>query len=418
MSSETIRQSIGNDLVLRTAGDERDVERVAAFSGEILGPLVSTLTCSLFLHHPHTHIGDLFFVEDERNKQIVSSISLIPWVWRYEEIDIPTAEMGIVSTREDYRNRGLIRAQVERFNQRLHERGYLLSNIQGIPYYYTQFGYTYALPLEGGLQIELREIPAPPETPFTFRQATLDDIPTLARLYEDGARDLVIHTVRDEATWLYLFTHAPGTETERETWIIQQEKHISGYVCVPAHHFGAELVISEISPMGFDAALATLHHARTLAEGRGKPGLRLNLPANCTLMRMARSLGGRDLGTYAWQITIPDLAALLRALSPVLERRIGASPLAGMTRDVRLSLYRETILLRFEAGRITRVDNLGLTDWTAEQIRIPRQHIVPLILGHQSIAELAPHPDVDVGMWQMLVNSLFPKRPSFLYTNY
>jgi predicted N-acetyltransferase YhbS len=279
------RRSLEDHLVLRTAADKQDIERVAAFNGTIHGPLVASMTRNLFTHHPHTRAEDLIFVEDEQSGQIVSSLCLIPWIWRYEDVDIPAGEMGIVGTLEAYRRRGLIRAQVKLFKRRLRERGCLLSQIQGIPYYYRQFGYEYALPLEGGLRLETCHVPDPPDTPFTFRRATPDDLSALMKCYDEAAQDLAI-----QATWRYLLTHADGTEMERDTWIVQDaDGQVAGYLCVPRHHFGEELVVSEVSRLGFDVALVALNHLKALTLEREKPGIRLNLPAHCTLMRLARA---------------------------------------------------------------------------------------------------------------------------------
>ncbi len=412
------RQTVGDGLILRTAADERDVERVAEFDGSIHGPLVDSMARSLFIHHPDTQKKDLIFVEDEKSGRVVSSLCLIPWTWRYEDVAIPTGEMGIVGTSEAYRRRGLIRAQVAYFKRRLEERGCLLSQIQGIPYYYRQFGYEYALPLEGGLRLEIRHVPAPPDTPFTFRLATPQDIPTLMQLYDEASQNLVIHTARDEAIWRYLLTHSKGTETEQETWIIEREGKIVGYLRVPQHHFGQELVVSEVSRVRYEAAMATLHHLKTLAVERNKPGIRLNLPANCTLMQLARSLDAYDMGTYAWQIHVPDFVALLRALRPVFERRVAESPFAGLTKDVCVDLYRETIRLRFEAGALVEVANLGIAEgW---DIRVPPLQFVPLVLGYRTVKELrAAYPDVSVASpWHLLMDTLFPKATSFIHTIY
>jgi predicted N-acetyltransferase YhbS len=407
--------------VLRTAADECDAERVAAFNGEVHGELVLSMTHNLFLHHPNTHIEDLIFVEDTQSGKIVSSLCLIPWTWRYEDVEIPAGEMGIVGTLENYRGRGLIRAQAELFKQRLRQRGCLLSQIQGIPYFYRQFGYEYAIPLERWLMLEIRHIPEQSEPAFTFRQATVEDISTLMRLYDEAAQDLAIHAVRDEATWQYLLTHAAGTETERDTWVVEDAGgQIAGYVCVPHHHFGEELAVSEVSRLSFDAALATLNHLKRLTVERKKPGIRFNLPIDCTLAQVARSLDARDGGAYAWQIHVPDMVALLRAIAPVLERRIAASSLAGLTCDVCICLYRETILLRFEAGKLMETANAGLTAWHEEPIRLPPLQFIPLVLGHRTWQELHDaYPDVNVEpKSRVLVDTLFPKTTSFIYTIY
>jgi len=405
--------------VLRTA-DEEDVERVAAFNSTVHEPGVGTLTRHLFLRHPHTQLEDLIFVEDESG-QIVSSLCLIPWTWAYEDVEIPAGEMGIVGTLEAYRRRGLVRAQVDLFQRRLRERGCLLSHIQGIPYYYRQFGYEYALPLEGGLRLELRHIPKSLEPPFTFRLATLDDLPTLMRLYEEAARDLAIHTIRDEPTWRYMMTEAVGGESECETWAIENaEGQTVGYVRLPEHHFGEELAVNEVSALRADAALAALIHLRALAVKRLKPGIRLNLPAACSLMELARSLGAHDLGTYAWQIHIPDFAGLLGTLAPVLERRIAGSSFAGLTREVRICLYRETIALRFSGGKLDEAANLGFTDWKEEPLRLSPFQFIPLVLGYRTLEEIeAANPDARAtATSRPLIDTLCPKMSSFIYANY
>jgi predicted acetyltransferase len=414
--------TLDNGLILRTARDEQDVERVAACAKAIFeGEMVDTLTRGLFLHHPDTSLDDLIFVEEEKSGKVVSTLCLIPWTWRYEDVEIPAGEMGIVGTLEEYRNRGLIRKQVALFKQRLRERGCLLSQIQGIPYYYRQFGYEYALPLEQWLTLQARQIPDQPEPAFTFRQATLDDVPSLMRLYDEAASDLAIHTARGQAIWQYLLTHTKGTAMERETVIIKNANgQMVGYACIPHHHFGEDLNVNEVSRLSYDAALGTLQHIKQLAIEREKPGIRLNLPLNCTLAQVALSLGAHDGGAYAWQVHVPDVVALLRALAPVLDRRIAASAHAGLTQDVRISLYRETIQLRLRKGELTEVTNEGFTAWYEEPIRIPPLQFIPLVLGYRTWQELKDiYPDVDVQPGsRTLVDALFPKTESFVYTIY
>jgi len=399
----------GGEFVVRGATSPEDVERVAALSGVIHGPGVAELTRALFLHHPKTELADLFFVEHVPSQQVVSTLCLIPWVLCMEGVGIRAGEMGIVGTLEPYRKRGLVRAQVKHFDRRLSERGCLVSHIQGIPYFYRQFGYEFALPLEGGLRLELRDIPEAEAQTCRLRRATLDDLLDLARLYGDAAGDLAIHSPRDETVWRYLLTHASGTDTGCERWLVDSQPARSvGYFAVPVCHFGDELVINQTSRLSFDAALAVLRHARELARERGRPGIRLNLPAGCTLMKLARQLGARDLGAYGWQVRVTDFERLLRVLAPVLERRLARSPFAGLTRSVRLGLYQETLRLGFEAGQLQEVD--GAESTGAEAIRLPPPQFVQLVLGYCTREELETrHPDVRVvHADRMLIDVLFP----------
>ena len=421
-STEPYRRELGNGLTLKSVAGERDVERVAVFNGIIHGEGVAAMTRALIFHHPNTRPGHWLFVEDETTGQVVSSLCLIPWTWRYEDTELKAGEMGIVGTMEAYRHRGLSRALATRFDELLREGDYDLSHIQGIPYFYRQFGYEYAIPLEGGWRVELHLIPdAPSDEParYTFRQATLDDLPALMQMYDEAAGDLSISAVRDEASWRYLLGPSLQTEMVAETWLVLDEAgQPAGYLRIPQHGFGERLIVNEVSHLSSDAAMATLRQLKDLAAERDKPYIRLNVPADSVLAQAARYRGAHDLGTYAWQIRLMDVGRLLRKLAPLLERRTAASPLAGLTQNVCLNLYREAFELRFEGGKLTAVESLGFSERGG--IRIPPPLAVPLLLGYRSREELAQaHHDVSIrGEWRHLVDVLFPKTTSFIYTIY
>ncbi|RPI27073.1 MAG: hypothetical protein EHM70_18245, partial [Chloroflexota bacterium] len=98
-SDPTYQQPLGDGLTLRTAACPQDVERVAVFNGLIHGPEVAVMTRNLLFRHSNLRGPDLIFVDDEQG-QVVSSIMLIPWTWQYEDVLLPSAEMGVVGTLE------------------------------------------------------------------------------------------------------------------------------------------------------------------------------------------------------------------------------------------------------------------------------------------------------------------------------
>ncbi len=414
-------KDLGNGFILRSLADGQDVERLASFSGTIHGEGVAGMTRELILHHPHTRPEHWLYVEEQATGQIVSSLCLIPWKMRYEEVELTAGEMGIVATSETYRHRGLVRAQVARHAELLCEGDFDLSHIQGIPYFYRQFGYEYAMPLEGGWRVELHTIPGPREdaTAYTFRNVTQDDLPVLLRLYDEAAADLAVHVRRDEAEWRYLLGPSLRTEMIADTWLVLDDRStVAAYFRVPHHGFGEGLIVNEASRMGADLASAVLRHLKVLGEERAKPYIRLCLPGNAALVQTARYHGAHDMGHYAWQIKLVDVARLLTKIAPVLERRLAASPLAGLTRTICLSLYREGFELAFQGGRLVSVQATAYPD--RADMRIPPLLLAPLLLGYRSREELADaHHDLSVhGEIQYLVDVLFPKMTSFLYTVY
>ncbi len=274
------------------------------------------------------------------------------------------------------------------------------------------------MPLEGGLRLSGRELPAPPAAAFTCRQATADDLPALQQLYDAAAQDLAVHTARDEAIWRYLLAEPAGSALRCETWLVEDALGaVVGYFRLPDFHFDEELAVNEVSRLSWDAALAVLHQLRALAAQRGKPGIRLNLPAGCTLMQVARSVGAHDLGTYAWQVHVPDLAALLRATGPVLEQRLAASPFAGLSREVQICFYRDSVTLRFEAGKLKNVSASGPAQGA---INFPPLTFTPVLFGHRTVEQMRlAYPDISVdSSVRLLFETLFPPVASFIYPSY
>lgn len=414
-------KDLGDGMVLRSVADRNDVDRVAAFQETVHGEGVADMTRHLILDHPYTRLEHWLYVEDQSNEKVVSAICLIPWRLQYQGIELTAGEMGIVATDPDYRRRGLVRVQVARHQQLLCEGGFDLSHIQGIPYFYRQFGYDYAIPLEGGWRVDLHTVPASQEgvPTYALRQASLDDLSTLVELYDRAAQDLEIHVQRDEAEWCYLLGPSMQTEMIADTYLVTDiVNRVVAYLRVPHDGFGEGLIVNEVSRMNADTARAVLGLVRDLAVIRSKPYIRLCLPGNSTLVQVARYLGAHDLGHYAWQVKILDRASLLRKMAPVLERRLAGSSLRDLSQGICLDLYREAYELKFQEGKLVSVQPLS----TAEHggIRIPPRLFAPLVLGYRTREELASaHHDFSVSRdWQLLFDVLFCPATSFLYTIY
>lgn len=413
---------LADNLVMKSVRDHADAERLAAFNGQIFGEPVAGMTRRLIFDHPMSRLDYWLYIEDEQSQQIVSTLALIPHHWRYEDVTLKAGEMGIVATLDSYRNRGLVRALAARHRELLNEGDFDLSPIQGIPYFYRQFGYEYALPLEAGWHIENRDVPevSPDElAAYSIRPATSADIPALMRFFDESTQPLDIAAVRSEALWHFLLEDSPGTATEGQVWmVLAGDGGPLGYFRIVFEGFGVGLIVGETSRFSHKAAPVVLHRLKTLAIERGKPGIRFNLPIDNDLLRTAQCFGAHDRGTYKWQIMLPDIPRLLTRIKPVLERRIAASPFAGLTQTACINLYREAYDLEFVAGQLRAVNAVGYRD--GGSIRIPPMAFTPLLLGDRTREELAAcYPDVSIwGQAAHLIDVLFPKMSGFIYTGY
>ena len=194
-------KKLHNGLVMKSISSKEDVESLVSFNRLIHGEESDArLIRTLIMEHPYTKPDYFIFIEEESDKKIVSSLCLIPWIWQFKDIKIRTGEMGFVGTLREYRNKGLIRKLNERFVELLKRDNFLMSHIQGIAYFYKQFGYEYAIPLEGGFRFDLNNIEdSKPGDQQNIRisKATIEDVPILMQLYEDSAKGYDITSTRE-----------------------------------------------------------------------------------------------------------------------------------------------------------------------------------------------------------------------------
>ena len=131
--------------------------------------------------------------------------------------------------------------------------------------------------------------------------------------------------------------------------------------------------------------------------------------------RLARSLGARDLGTYAWQVHIPDAAALLHSLAPTLDARLAASPFRRWTGEVEIDLFTGGVALAIVDGCVASVEPVATP---AGDLRLHPDALAPLVLGWRTLDELrATYPDNYVAShWRLLLETLFPRLEGFVYS--
>jgi len=118
---------------------------------------------------------------------------------------------------------------------------------------------------------------------------------------------------------------------------------------------------------------------------------------------------------YAYYLRVPDLAAFITLIKPVLEERLAESPFVGFTGEVKLNFYRDGLKLSFKEGQLDKVEKLGhgaLEDTTAN---FPPLVFIHLLFGYRSMDDLH-NAFVDCyardQQSKHLLDALFPKKPS------
>jgi hypothetical protein len=250
------------------------------------------------------------------------------------------------------------------------------------------------------------------------------DLQQVIALYNAHAAKLSIASARDEALWRYQESAPPGIPDPPETHVVEDQVGIVGYFRVRKNMRGPLLEFAEAALQpgqqawgSQEAWLAVLRFARDQAIARGYAQLCFALPQSHPLMRVVRHLGVQSERQYAWQVRVVDCAAFLRQIAPALDKRLMHSPLAGFTGHLDANTMPHVLRLQFTQGRLASVVETNGPQGQAV-LRMPPMLLTQLLLGYRSCQEIM---DYSLDAWVhpqafQLVDTLFPKTESFVYT--
>ena len=421
---------------LKTPETRESGERISVLLNKVFHPQkVGDLAETFFNHLPGLKKSHWFTMVEDTTGKPISSFTLIPWTWEVNGIRLKVAEMGLVGTLDTCRGKGMMRQLNTAFDDHVKDNAYDLCMIQGIPGFYHNFGYHYAIELEYHIELPLTLIPDMGKVnkeEFRFRKAETTDIEFLMSQDDAYRRANTFSVFRSQEEWDYLLTHSKSTEYGSDFWIMENGNGDADYYArVPYEGFGHGLILSEVSEgISHGAFVALMGFLKSLALKQNKPHIRINLHSQSPAGRMALAMGAVHTRPYALQIKIPDRFGFLNRIKPLLEERLANSMFKDHTGKLRLDIYTESIDLEFNRGNITitRGDDLE-----ADQVFcIPKDLFGALVLGYKSWEELQQcRPDIFPANQHLrfkpailpdesglLAGVLFPPAKSWIYERY
>lgn len=410
---------LNNTFVVRQAtAEDRSAaaEFVSAYLNPAHAPEVSEMLSG---QHPTTGASD--FVLAFAGDTLIATAGLIAQQWAYADIPFGVGNVEFVATHPDYRRQGVMTAVMNAVNQVSAARGQLAQSISGIPWFYRQFGYEYALARDGARTLYATDLPHDPEK-FTTRRAAVDDIPAMLAIYNRMRAGKLVTALVDEARWRHdMIGRPPGSDINMRHYVVTDTTgQISAYYKVwgeDGDDFGARIV----NEMGFapgvavrellPAALRVIHR-----EASEPHSIQLSLgeshPAYDALDPLLRPLDRLN----AWYIRVGDLPAFLRQITPVLERRLTDSVLCGYSGTVRLNFYQSGLRLTFNQGVLEAITPTDAPTYDDTDAAFPPHTFLKLVFGYRSLADLFDaYPDCRANdEMALLLTILFPKQMSWV----
>jgi predicted acetyltransferase len=377
---------------------------------------VDNLVKKLNSHHPTMTLKDFFVIK--HHGIIVASLNLIPQKWSIGVVQLKVAEMGCVATLAEYRHRGLQRRLINEFHKQAAEQEYDLCAIEGIPYFYRQFGYEYAIPLLEETRIKLDQIPNY-ESKLDIRPFNSKDIPKAMQLLAHSQRKFYIHIIRDERIWKMQGETGMVSADKFEGYVVEKDGEIVTYLRISDKPEDKELILREAADTDQCTCEAVLKFLKDIGKQRRFETLTANISYFDPLSKQLVALGAIPrLPPYAWQIRIMDYVKIFQKMKTLFEKRLAASPYCHLNEKLNFNFRRYTVQVSVEDGAITDIQRLESNE--DRIIGLNPLVFTQLLLGHRSRNELELiYPDFGIRpSHKHLIDVLFPKLPSYIHSAY
>jgi GNAT superfamily N-acetyltransferase len=442
------RRELDGGLLQRWSTPE-DTENIANLCGMVFRDKEDEPLNIRMMENVHRHMsggfplmgpGDYAVIEDtgKEGNPIVACTCLWRREWEYDGIAFGVGQPEFVATHPDYRNRGLIRKLFEMVHARSESEGHLVQGITGISYFYRQFGYEYALELEGRRASYLSLIPKAQEStpePYSLRTATPEDIPLLMDLYNGQRSSSMVWNILSERFWRYQIKEVKDPTIVGKQMcvriIVDNTGKVQGYLMLATKRWSKSLDVYALNiavDVSWQAVTPSLLRALA-AYGMRIPVVKLDVPpfneisfwlgsTHPVYEVLGQALAPYYEPPYAWYVRVPDILAFIRHIAPVLEKRLANSVAACYTGEFALDFFRGGMHMIFDKGYITQIE-----PWRAPAYQntadasCPSLVFLQLLFGYHSLDELRyAFPDVRIenSNAAVLLNALFPKKFSWV----
>jgi len=406
-------------FIVQRLETDKDIEQYSVLMRNVFREEagVDKLAKKLIDYHPTMTLKDFFIIKHKR--RLVSTINLIPVTWSIGGIPLKVAEMGMVATLPEYRGKGSIRRLVDEFHKEVKDQAYDLAVIEGIPYFYRQFGYEYAVPLLEETRIRLDQIPDS-KSKITICSFTQKDIPNAMKLLEQSQRKFCVHSVRNNAVWRMQEKTGIASDPEPfQAFAVEEEEKLIAYFRMRENRKEKELILTEITEVDQLAAQAVLSFLRNFGLERDLEILSAHISYEEPLTEHLIALGAvKRIPTYAWQVRITDYLKIFEKLRPLFESRLAASVYRRLTETLNFNFRSFTVQMEVREGKIVRIQKIDAGE--RSPIGLNPSVFVQLLMGYRSRQELeTTFPDVRIDVsHKRLIDILFPKLPSHIHSAY
>ncbi|MFI2213956.1 GNAT family N-acetyltransferase [Streptomyces sp. NPDC020141] len=260
--------------------------------------------------------------------RVVSTATLLDEEIRVGGVRLPAGQVELVATDRAYEGRGLVRALMGWAHDRSAARGHVLQAMIGIPYFYRLFGYEYAIDIPLAPAVRT---PPPGEGTPALRPARPSDIPAVTALQNAAQSGFDVAMPHSAARLRWLTAHEASS-----LWVLERAGAVvaTGRTTPP----DGRVLLAEAAALDAAAARDLLRGVAALAPGGEVRAVHRAGTVTAAAWAEFQEHEPRERAEQ-YYVRVPDVAALLDRLRPLLWQRLTAAGADRTGRDIVLSTF-------------------------------------------------------------------------------
>ena len=370
--------------------------------------------------------------------EVVAGAILLRQSMDYAGIQLSVGRPELVVCAAEHRKRGFIRQIFALLHAKSQARGDHLQAITGIPSYYRQFGYSYAIDFDQQTLIRFADIPPMPQDAdaVILRNARPDEYGTFVSIYDADrlGRGLLATTPIEKSFYTHQTTSSELAFAWQPLLIENRGGDVVGYSFVYKSNYDNAVAILGLgirSDQSWHRLAIPILHACKAHQSHilyPNPSITTVTEVNFVLdpehpmyVQLRHGFATRHAKTYAWYIRVPDYQRLFTEMTPILEARLRRSNMRGHSGELVVSCYGHGFTMVWQDGQIvatrnTRPPLMG----EGAHVCLPADTLLMLVFGRKSFAQIKHwhHEAWATTDAEQLLGILFPTQASwFLWLN-
>jgi len=393
---------------------KEDKERIIEFNKIVHDEGVVSTVNNIMFNNPFHSLQNFVYLEEDG--KILSMVGLLIHKQRFGENEVEVGEIALVGTHPDYRKKGLCSRLMNYWEDYMKDRRIPLSCLIGIPKFYQQFGYEYAVPahfypyvtidkellknINGCMLIEEVKVD---EELLPEQEEIIDQIKAI---YDKGSKDNFCSDLRSIEYFKY---RIKATSFGPHHWyIVKNNEKVIGYFWVTQDDNG--FMIREGNILEEEAGKSFCGFIYEHTKDKEKIiNIRVKSPLNNSFSRYLYKRGGRFNcineiypGSWAGMYKIVDLKAAMEMLKDSFEERLKESRFYNYKGQYRIVTDIGEVVLLIDNSKIQICEEAE----NAINVNIPLNILTSIFTGYRDINyykdELSFHSEEGLQLFKVL----------------